>query len=251
MKAIFAALAMALAAAAPASAQGAPRAAPSSIALNYNISAGPFTGEASYNFTINGAAYEGRSSRRLTGFARTVAGDSQDYTYSVRGQVTAQGVRPSAYQHQGGRRGRVVRTAFSATDAVTTAEPAMGMGNPPATAAQKAGSIDQVSMFLAMALKQGDPCQGTLRVLMDGRSRVDFVMSGNGSERVSIAGYRGNATRCRVIYRPVAGFSDPVEQMTLTFLFAPVNGVNAPLRIQIPGEDNRVFTLEARSVTVQ
>ncbi len=251
MKAVLAALALAIAAAAPVSAQ--PAASPSSVVLQYNISAGPFTGEASYSFALANGAYEGRSTRRLTGFARTVAGSSQDYSYTVRGTVASDGtVRPSAYQHQGGRRNRIVRTAFTEADAVTTSEPAgLGMGNPPATAAQKAGSIDQVSMFLAMALKRGNPCQGTLRVLMDGRSRVDFVLSPNGSERVSIAGFRGNASRCAVQYRPVAGFPDPVENMTLTFLFAPVSGVNAPLRIEIPGEDNRVFRLEARTVTVR
>lgn len=248
MKAAFAALALALALAGPAAGQ---QARPSSISLHYNISSGPFTGEATYNFTIGGATYEGRSARRLTGFARTVAGSSQDYTYAVRGQMTAQGPRPTAYQHQGGRRGRIVRTTFTATDAITTAEPAMGMGNPPATAAQKAGSIDQVTMFLAMALKQGNPCQGTLRVLMDGRSRVDFVLAPNGVERVSLAGYRGEAARCSVQYRPIAGFPDPAAPMTLTFVFAQIDGVNAPLRIEIPGEDNRVFRLEARSVAVR
>lgn len=248
MKAVFAALALAIAATTPAASQTAP----SSIALQYQVSAGPFSGEASYNFSLNGGTYEGRSSRRLTGLARTIAGDSQDYSYSVRGAVAADGtVRPQAYQHEGGRRDRVVRTAFTATDAVTTSDPPMGMGNPPATAAQKAGSMDQVSMFLAMALQRGEPCQGTLRVLMDGRSRVDFVMSPNGSQRVSIAGFRGEAARCRVQYRPIAGFSDPAQTMNLTFLFAPLNGINAPLRIEIPGEDNRVFVLQARSVTVR
>jgi len=211
-----------------------------------------FTGEATYAFTLNGGRYEGASERRLTGLARAATGSSQDYRYRVTGIVGPDGaVHPATYEHQGGRRNRLVRTTFTATDAVTTSEPAMGMGNPPASAAQKAGSLDQVSMFLAMMTKRGEPCQGTLKVLMDGRGRADFVMSPNGRQRVSQAGYNGEAIRCRVRYTPIAGFGDPQQPADLTFLFAPIGGVSAPLVIEVPTDEGQIVRLTARRFSVR
>jgi len=255
----FTALAAALAAlvlAAPASAQNAPSSGsgrPAQVTAVYNVHArGMEAGRFNLGVTLNNGAYQMTADRRMTGLARTLLGESQDYTYSARGQVTAAGeVRPSAYQHRGGRRDRTVRVAFGADDVVTTAEPAMGMGTPPASRAEKVGSIDQVSMFLAMMVKPGEPCRGTLRVLLDGRGRADFTMSPNGAERVSIAGYQGQAQRCRVQYRPIAGFSDPQEAAELSFLFAPIGGINAPIRIEMPSDDAGVIRLQARSFTVR
>lgn len=249
------ALAAALAAlvlAGPASAQNAP-ARPAQVTAVYNVHArGMEAGRFNLGVTLTDGAYQMTADRRMTGLARTLLGESQDYTYTARGQVTSAGeVRPAAYQHQGGRRNRLVRVAFGADDVVTTAEPAMGMGDPPATRAQKVGSIDQVSMFLAMMVKPGEPCRGTLRVLLDGRGRADFVMSPNGHERVSIAGFSGQAQRCRVQYRPIAGFSDPQEAADLSFLFAPIGGVSAPLRIEMPSDDAGIIRLQARSFTVR
>jgi len=242
--------------AAPALAQtapgsGSPR--PSQVTAVYNVHArGMEAGRFNLGVTLNDGAYQMTADRRMTGLARSLLGTSQDYTYTARGQVTAAGeVRPSAYQHRGGRRDRVVRVAFSADDVVTTAQPEMGMGDPPATRAQKLGSIDQVSMFLAMMVKPGEPCRGTLRVLLDGRGRADFIMSPNGQERVSIAGYQGQAQRCRVQYRPIAGFGDPQEAADLSFLFAPIGGVSAPLRIEMPSDDAGIIRLQARSFTVR
>ncbi len=248
MKALAAALALAFAAIAPqALAQD------GSFSATYNVHArGMQAGEATYNFTFNGGSYTGASERRMTGMARTLLGNSQDYTYSVRGAVDAAGVHPATYQHQGGRRGRVVNVNFTGEDIVTRANPEMGMGNPPATTAQKTGAIDQVSMFAQMLLKDGDPCQQTIKVYMDGRSRFDFVMTPNGRQNVQIAGFRGEASRCRVQFRPIAGFGDPQAPAELTFLFAEApNGMNVPIRIEMPSEDAGVIRLEARSFTAR
>jgi hypothetical protein len=217
-------------------------------AIARGISAGEFT----YNFSQTGANYEVNARRRLTGLARSLMGESQDYTYSVRGAVSAAGLlQPAAYQHRGGRRDRLVRSTFSADDIVTTAEPRMGMGNPPATQAQKRGAVDQLTAIASMITTSGDPCARTVRVYMDGRSRFDFVMTPNGNVDVDNSAYRGRAVRCRVEFRPIAGFSDPQEPATLTFLFARTpSGLNAPIRIEMPSEDAGIVRLEARRVSV-
>jgi Protein of unknown function (DUF3108) len=209
-------------------------------------------GDFNFSFSQSGQRYEANASRRLTGLARSLAGSRQDYTYSVNGAVASDGaLRPAAYTHRGGSRDRVVSSTFSASDIVTTAEPRMGMGNPPATQEQKRGAIDQISAIASMVVAQGDPCARTIRVYMDGRSRFDFVMTPNGRESVNTSAFRGEAVRCRVQYRPIAGFSDPQEPAELTFLFAQTPaGLYAPVRIQMPSDDAGVVTLEARSLTV-
>jgi hypothetical protein len=210
-------------------------------------------GDFTVNYNQTNAAYEATIERRLTGFARSLAGNSQDYDYSTRGTVGANGaLRPSAYRHSGGRRGRVVEVRFTANDVVTTSNPpGMGMGDPPATPAQKRGSIDQVSAIASMLVAEGDPCARTIPVFMDGRSRFDFVMSPNGRVAVNTRAFQGEAIRCRVQYRPIAGFGDPQEAAELTFLFAPTpSGMFAPIRIQMPTDDAGVVTLEARTLTV-
>lgn len=209
-------------------------------------------GEFNYRFSQTGQSYQVNATRRLTGLARTLMGDRQDYTYSARGAVAANGaLQTTAYTHSGGRRGRVVNAAFSADDVITTAEPAMGMGNPPATAAQRRGVVDQITAIASLITASGDPCARTIRVYMDGRSRFDFVLTPNGRVNVSTAAYRGEALRCRVEFRPIAGFSDPQETEVLTFLFAPTpSGMYAPVRIEMPTDDVGVARLEARRLVV-
>src|SRR5262249_22983488 len=141
----------------------------------------------------------------------------------------------------------VVRADFSGDDIVTTANPPMGMGTPPATKAQRAGAIDQVSLIYAMSMSGGDPCARTMHVYLDGRSRFDLVMSPNGTEKVSSGAYRGVALRCSVHFNPIAGFSDPQQPATLSFLFAPVGNMYAPIRIAMPTDDAGIVTLEAKS----
>ncbi|MGE0596822.1 MAG: DUF3108 domain-containing protein [Hyphomonadaceae bacterium] len=214
-----------------------------------------------FNYRLNksGSAYQISAERRLTGFVATLAGRNQDYTYTVRGAVGRDGtLQTRAYQHQGGRRGsdrpngRIVRAAFSADGVDTTADPAgMGMGDPPATAAQKRGVVDQLTAIANLMITSGDPCDGTQRVYMDGRSRFDFVLTPNGRVNANTPGYRGEVLRCSVQFRPIAGFSDPQEAATLTFLFARTEaGVYAPVQIEMPTNDAGVVRLQARRLTV-
>lgn len=230
---------------------------------NYSIRARGIdnVGRFSLNVHFLGDNYAANATRRVTnGLARTFLRNSQDYNYSVRGTRVGAVLRPSAYEHSGGRRGRIVRAAFSAADVVTTGIPnAPSMGNPEctpgqscyaATPAQRRGVIDQVSAMAAMMITPNDPCARTLPVYMDGRSRFDFVLRPNGTQRVDIAGHRGEAIRCAVTFRPIAGFSDPQEEEQLTFLFArQPNGMFVPLRLEMPTDDGLVV-LQARNFTL-
>jgi hypothetical protein len=223
------------------------------------IARGVEAGDFVFHFSQTGSTYEASATREMKGWVGAALNRSQDYTYAVRGSVAADGaLRPSAYQHQGGRRrddrpnGRLVRAAFSANDVVTTTVPAgMGMGDPPATAEQRRNVIDQITAIAAMVTASGDPCSRTLRMYMDGRSRFDFVFTPNGEVNIDSRAYRGPGLRCRVQFRPIAGFGDPQEAASLTFLFARTpSGMYAPITIEMPTDGVGVVRLEARRLTV-
>jgi hypothetical protein len=211
-------------------------------------------GEFTYNFSQTGQTYQANARRRLTGLARMAMGNSQDYTYSISGIVANGALQPRAYQHRGGRRNRLVNAAFSATDVTTSSQPAMGMGNPPANAAQRRGVVDQLTAIATLITAAGDPCAArTLAVYMDGRSRFDFVLAPNGTVNVNNRAYRGQAIRCRVEFRPIAGFGDPQQRETLTFLFARTpSGLYAPIRIEMPTDNEQIgiVRLDARRVAI-
>jgi hypothetical protein len=223
------------------------------------IARGVEAGDFDYSFRQTGASYEATANREMKGWVGAALRRSQDYTYSVRGTVAADGtLQPSVYQHQGGRRrddrpnGRLIRATFTANDVITTASPGNpNMGNPPATPAQRRNTVDQITAIAAMITAQGDPCARTLPVYMDGRSRFDFVLTPNGAVTVNSRAYQGPGVRCRVQFRPIAGFSDPQEPATLTFVFARTDsGLWAPITIEMPTDGVGVVRLEARRLTV-
>jgi len=219
------------------------------------VEAGDFT----YSFRQTGSSYTATANREMKGWVGAALNRSQDYTYSVRGTVAADGsLRPSAYQHQGGRRredrpnGRLIRAAFSADDVVTTAVPGPpNMGDPPATQEQRRNTIDQITAIAAMVTATGDPCSRTLRIYMDGRARFDFVLTPNGRVNIDSRAVRGPGVRCRVQFRPIAGFGDPQEASTLNFLFAQTSsGMWAPVTIEMPTDGAGVVRLEARRLSI-
>jgi len=223
------------------------------------IARGVEAGDFTYTYRQTGNSYQATANREMKGWVGAALQRSQDYTYSVNGTVNADGsLQPRQYQHQGGRRredrpnGRLVRATFSANDVTTSSVPVgMGMGDPPATAEQRRGVIDQISAIASMMTTDGNPCSRTLRMYMDGRSRFDFVFTPNGNVNIDSRAYRGPGVRCRVQFRPIAGFSDPQEPATLNFLFAQTSsGLWAPITIEMPTDGVGVVRLEARRVTI-
>lgn len=251
-----AALALGLALAAPAAGQTGNRSFDGSYAV---IARGIEAGDFNFSFRQTGSSYTATASREMKGWVGAALRRSQDYNYSVNGSVAADGaLQPAQYQHQGGRRrddrpnGRLIRATFTGDDVVTTANPGRpNMGDPPATREQRRGTIDQITAIAAMITAQGDPCSRTMRVYMDGRSRFDFVFTPNGNVTINSRAYEGPGVRCRVQFRPIAGFSDPQEPATLTFLFTRTSsGMWAPITIEMPTDGVGVVRLEARRLTV-
>jgi len=222
------------------------------------IARGVEAGDFVYRFNQTGNTYTASATRQMRGLAAAALGRNQDYRYNVSGSVAADGtLRPASYEHQGGRRredrpnGRLVRSTFTADNVVTTSVPAgMSMGDPQATAEQRRNVIDQITAIAAMVTTAGDPCAQTLRVYMDGRARFDFAMTPNGNVTINSRAYRGEGVRCRVAFRPIAGFGDPQEASTLTFLFARTpSGMWAPITIEMPTDGVGTVRLEARRIS--
>ncbi|HET9231474.1 MAG TPA: DUF3108 domain-containing protein, partial [Vitreimonas sp.] len=246
---LAAAMTLGLALAGPAAAQSGNR----SFDGTYSVHArGVEAGDFEFSFRQNGNSYTATASREMKGWVGAALRRSQDYNYSVNGSVAADGsLRPSQYQHQGGRRredrpnGRLIRATFSANDVVTTATPGNpNMGDPPATQAQRRGTIDQITAIAAMVTTSGDPCSRTLRIYMDGRSRFDFVFTPNGAVNIDSRAFQGPGVRCRVQFRPIAGFSDPQEAATLNFVFGrTASGMWAPVTIEMPTDGVGVVRL--------
>ncbi|MFZ4120764.1 MAG: DUF3108 domain-containing protein [Caulobacterales bacterium] len=219
----------------------------------YTIRArGVAAGDFALNLAITPTTYQGTMRQRATGLVRLAVENSLDYDGSARGAITATAIRPATYTHQGGRRGRVVTVTYTANDVVTEANPPMNMGNPPATRQQKLGSTDQISSFVHMMVAPGeaDPCARTIRVF-DGRARFDLVMRPNGTQNMRQRVFRGEARRCTVSYRAIAGLTDaPPTGENMTFLFGRLaNGLWAPLRIEWPTDDAGMAILELRELT--
>jgi hypothetical protein len=256
----FAAAALALGMAALAGSAAAQTGADRTFDATYAVIArGIEAGEFEYSFRQTGNRYEASARREMKGWVGAALRRSQDYDYSVRGSVGADGaLHPQAYQHQGGRRredrpnGRLVRAMFTATDVVTTATPGpANMGDPPATLEQRRGVIDQITAIAAMVTATGDPCSRTLPIYMDGRARFDFVLTPNGRVTIRSPAYEGPGVRCRVQFRPIAGFGDPQEPATLTFLFGETSsGMWAPITIEMPTDGVGVVRLEARRLSM-
>lgn len=221
---------------------------PARVSINYNVIVyGITAGEALYTFNFQGDDYSATARRQITGMARNFLHDTQDFSYSARGRIENGQVHPIAYRHEDDHRHRVVQVAFNGDEVITTATPRMGMGHPPATAAQKIGTIDQVSMFAQMLMGDGAPCNRTFKVFLDGRSRFDLILRPNGAQRVNLPSYRGVAQRCAVQFNPIAGFSDPQRPARLNFLFGTINGLTVPIVVEMPTDSVGVVRLEARS----
>lgn len=130
------------------------------------------------------------------------------------GRIVGDKVIPSAFFHHNtdGKKERRVKTAWARNDVSTASEPPFEfLGDPAATKSQKLEAIDPLSQFVRIALKtvKGDnPCGDSGR-FFDGKQRydVDFIPEGPGQigEHEKKLGLT-KAVKCRMHYRPVAGF---------------------------------------------
>jgi hypothetical protein len=161
---------------------------------------------------VGAARYDGRVTFRsagLAGFFKTARVEGRGS-----GARRDEGFAPEAYEHVeiNGRKRRDVRLAYEPDDVRVEATPPFGsLGDPAPTPAQRREALDPLAMTLEVALAGGDePCARTVAVF-DSKLRYDLEFQPDGEEEhLRTIGYRGPAVRCRVYYRPIAGY-DPED----------------------------------------
>jgi len=179
----------------------------------------------------------------VIGFFKTARVEAQGS-----GSRDAQGFHPSAYTHVEitGRKRREVTFTYAPDDVDVAATPRFGsLGDPAPTPAQKREAFDPMAAVLQIAHAGGaHPCDRVVPVF-DSKLRYDFVFEPDSDDgtpvitNVRTRAYRGPAHRCRVFYRPLAGYdaedlaSDEVYATPLRLWIAEVApGVTAPVLIR-------------------
>lgn len=132
---------------------------------------------------------------------------------TARGRIDQGTARPSQFNHhnRGSKRGRRIEVRWNGANVSTVATPRYkSMGEPPASAAQRAEAVDPVTglMRLALSDRQNQVCTGTLK-FFDGKQRYDLVFSNRTAASPTSRERRlglVNTVKCNVVYREIAGF---------------------------------------------
>jgi hypothetical protein len=135
------------------------------------------------------------------------------------GVIVAGKAVPHAFFHDNtdGKRERKVETVWAADEVKIASEPTFTtIGDPPASQAQRREATDPLTglVRLAMSSSTDTPCGITER-FFDGKQRydVDFIPAGPGAldprkQKLGLV----EPMRCRLHYRPVAGFKKKSEE---------------------------------------
>lgn len=115
-------------------------------------------------------------------------------------------------------------------------------GNPPATDAEKRAARDPLSSLVAMSadVARTKTCGGVYATF-DGRFLYDLALSGGRAGRFNDGGYEGPVLKCRLQYRPRAGF-DPEDgtgrrrlpEGEIWFALPEGADVALPVRVSMP-----------------
>lgn len=153
---------------------------------------------------------------------------------------------PESYTHLevNGRKRREIWLTYERDDVRVEAEPPFtSFGDPAPTPEQKRAALDPLAMVLQLALEGGEePCARVVPVF-DSKQRYDLEFHPDGADNVEedlrTRGYRGPAVRCRMYYRPIAGYDpedladDEVYATPIRVWFAEIApGVRAPALIR-------------------
>ncbi len=211
------------------------------VIFTYNGYFGPFRlVKATLEANVEDGAFTLNSGYRAAGLAGCFS--DADIRAEVTGAANGERLAPTVYEHRNlaSKKGRVVRIEYGPGSVTPVIDPPFGsMGEPPATAEERAVARDPITTFFAIAMEGGaNQCDATLPVF-DGKQRYDLRFEKVGEERVYTPAHAGQAIKCHVYYTPVSGFdqedlADPETYATpMTLWLGEVEpGVYAPMRIR-------------------
>ncbi|HWA00027.1 MAG TPA: DUF3108 domain-containing protein [Caulobacterales bacterium] len=199
-------------------------------------------GEARYEVTASPQRYAVRGSLRTSGAARIF--DQTQITATTSGAIVGGAVQWTRYDLSHAYARKFRRIAMTRGDGAVRADiapPYRDLGQPPASAAQQAGSYDPLSAIFALgrAIGTARACRGAVLVF-DGRQHFRLSVAPRAQGAFNGGGYSGPALLCSLRYEPIAGFSmTPAERARIPvaeawFALPERSGFAAPLRLTAP-----------------
>ena len=237
--------------------------APASLTVRYSGSVAIFrVADIQMSSELGGDTYQ--ASARFTTAGLAALFSDADIEAGVSGYRHGARLQPWRYEHFNHASGsnRTVGINFPEGVAEPDINPPFGsMGEPPATAAERAGAIDPISALLSVTtgmIATGDNiCEGRVPVF-DGKARYNLRFEEGEPAHVRTRAWRGEARICRAWYEPVAGYDadeypddDDIDE-PLTFWMAPAgdSGYWVPVKIRANTGFGGV-TVVAREMSVE
>jgi hypothetical protein len=221
-------------------------------------------GKVTFDFTIDRDGYDVVSTVRSGGVLK-MAG-KQDVTGKSEGVITNGLPRWTNYvtTTETKRKTRTTTMIRNGEAVSVDVQPHYGgLGDPPASEAQKRAAYDPLNVFMAMGMQaqRTKTCAGRFPTF-DGRYYYEMVLSPDaGIQNVKEGGYNGPALKCKMRQVPIAGYDaqQKAEQKANppngALWFALVNGaqIAPPIRMLLPVPATKVnLTLSAwRAATVK
>lgn len=199
-------------------------------------------GAATIDIAVSDDGYVSRATIRSGGLSALF--ERTDLSARAQGALRDGAVRPERYQldHSYSRKRRVSDMRFTAdgVDALITPP----HGDPEEirpTAPQTRGARDPLSSLTAMAVDvaRTGRCHGAYPTF-DGRFRYDLTLRPEGPDTHRGGGYDGPVLKCRLQYRPVAGYRTPerfarrIPEAEIWFALSPGARIAPPVRVSAP-----------------
>lgn len=199
-------------------------------------------GAASIDISVDADGYMARATIRSGGLAALF--ERTDLTAVSQGTMADGRVTPARFQldHAYSRKRRVTDMRFAATGVLALITPPHGDPDEiKPSEAQKREARDPLASLAAMAVDvaRSGRCAGTYPTF-DGRFRYDLTLRLEGRDQHRGGGYDGPVLKCRLQYRPVAGYRTPerfvrrIPEAEIWFALIPGARVAAPVRVSAP-----------------
>lgn len=168
-------------------------------------------GKLTYSAQLGHDAYSIEAEMKTAGIAKLLK--SNGLTSTTKGTYASNVMLPSEHiiqkNDKKNRRTEIKYDASGAPVDVSIVPPRGSMGEPPATAQEKAEATDTLSGVLKLMMTGygfGDqPCTGIIP-MFDGKQRYNLRMESQGMTEVKTKVYSGEALRCHVYLEHVSGY---------------------------------------------
>jgi hypothetical protein len=195
---------------------GAPAPASGNVEIAYSLAFWgiPF-GETSYAGRFLNGGYSVSSHFNTSGIVSVFWQATIDATAT--GRVSEHAITPNTYDsyyRRGSSKKERVKVAFDTGTVTTSADPPYDLTKYPVSDAEKREAMDPMSaitlVLAGVKADRANPC-GTVAPVFDGRRRYNIEFTYIKDERVDLGKlYTGNAHRCQVHYRQIAGFKPKI-----------------------------------------